>query len=139
MAVELSSNDDSSQPISAINVTPFVDVVLVLLVIFMLTAPIMVKEILGIKLPNANHSDQKSAQAFGVAVTVQGQILLNGQIIDEPGLTEMIRVELVKQPNLQVIISADKDSKHGDLVRVIDIVKGAGAVRFALQIQKPKT
>jgi biopolymer transport protein ExbD len=60
-------------------VTPFVDVVLVLLVIFMVTAPMLMKDVIGIHLPKSTSSDQKALQSLGVAVTKQGQILLNGE------------------------------------------------------------
>lgn len=132
----LGGDAEQTQPIAAINVTPFVDVVLVLLVIFMVTAPVLMKDILGIQLPKAAHGEQKAAQSFGVAVTEQGQILLNGQVTDESSLAIAVRDAAAKDPAFQVLISADKNSRHGDLVHVIDLIKGIGVSRFALQIQK---
>ena len=73
-----SGTEEDDRPISAINVTPFVDVVLVLLVIFMVTAPLLMQESIGIHLPKAASSDRKLTSKMGVAVTRQGQILLNG-------------------------------------------------------------
>ena len=73
-----SGSEDDSGPISSINVTPFVDVVLVLLVIFMVTAPLLMQDSIGIHLPKASSSDKKLTSKMGVAVTRQGQILLNG-------------------------------------------------------------
>ncbi len=139
MGADLNSNDtESGTPISGINVTPFVDVVLVLLVIFMITAPTLMKDIIGIQLPKATSSDTKTPESLGVAVTRQGQFLLNGIAVTPAALTEEVKKELAKNPRLQAIISADKDAIHGDVIKVIDLVKNAGLSRFAFQIQRPE-
>lgn len=132
------SGPDESEPISAINVTPFVDVSLVLLVIFMITAPTLMKDAIGIQLPKASSSDKKSAQSIGIAITRQGQVLLNGQSLSIDTLKEEVRKSIATQPDLQALISADAESKHGDVVKVIDAIKSAGLQKFALQIQKPE-
>ncbi|MGE4232725.1 MAG: ExbD/TolR family protein [Bacteriovoracia bacterium] len=137
MAADLSNNEDGA-PISAINVTPFVDVVLVLLVIFMITAPALVKDLMGIQLPKAEtKSAQQSLESMGVAVTKAGQILLNGNPVTEDVLKEEVKKTVGLNPNFQVIISADTEAKHGDVVKAIDLVKSAGATKFAFQIQRP--
>ncbi len=134
MAGDVSAGEDGG-PISAINVTPFVDVVLVLLVIFMLTAPLLVKDSILIKLPKAKSTDQKSAATFGLAVTRNGQFLLNGKTISPEDLILETQTAAKKDPEMQAIISADTDARHGDVVRAIDIVKSAGLTRFAIQIE----
>lgn len=136
MAGDISTSGDDSGPISAINVTPFVDVVLVLLVIFMLTTPLLVKDALQVKLPKATQSDQKSTGTFGIAVTRQGQFLLNGNLIAPEALRESTLEAIKKDPETQAIISADTDAKHGDVVRAIDLIKSAGLTRFAIQIER---
>ncbi len=133
--VSPSENDDL---ISAINVTPFVDVVLVLLVIFMVTAPALVKDTLGIKLPKATSGDGKTSQALGVAVTKQGQILLNGALVTPENLTQAVQDALRNNPEAQAIISADVDARHGDVIQAIDLIKTAGLSRFAVQIERPQ-
>lgn len=138
MAGPTSSNDNlDSPPLSEINVTPFVDVVLVLLVIFMVTAPTMMRDSIGIKLPKAGSSDtNQSVHSIGIAVNAQGQIILNGATVTLMELANTIINELKAFPNSQALISADNDTKHGDVVRVIDSVKKAGLSKFAIQIQK---
>lgn len=135
MAADLSESE-AGAPISAINVTPFVDVVLVLLVIFMITAPTLMKDVIGITLPKAANSDTKAPESLGVAVTRQGQFLLNGTPVSPDALKEEVKKELAKNPQIQAIISADKEAQHGDVVRAIDLIKNAGLQRFAFQIQK---
>ena len=136
MAADLSSNENDSGPIASINVTPFVDVVLVLLVIFMVTAPALMKDVLGIQLPKSTSADQKAIAPLGIAVTKQGQILLNGTFTTLEALSETVKAAMAKNPDTQALIAADEDSRHGDLVRVIDVIKAAGLNKFALQIQK---
>lgn len=138
MASDLFSSDtgEDNGPISSINVTPFVDVVLVLLVIFMVTAPLLMQDSIGIHLPKASSSDRKLNSRMGVAVTRQGQILLNGVLASPETITARVKEALEKDPDTQALISADGDARHADVVRAIDLIKSAGMTRFAIQIEK---
>lgn len=136
MAAPISDNDSNESIITAINITPFVDVVLVLLVIFMVTAPMLVKDILEIKLPKTKSGDGQMVQTLGVAVNRDGNILLNGQITDEAGLILATKEALAKTLEAQAIISADVDASYGKVVKVIDLLKTAGLEKFAVQIEK---
>jgi biopolymer transport protein TolR len=127
---------DDDLLISQINVTPFVDVVLVLLVIFMVTAPIIAKDILNLNLPKTAAVDSKSMSNIAVAVNKQGQILLNGVLTTEDNLRQQVIVNLKSQPDIQAIISADQGTEYGNVVRVIDIIKTAGLNKFAIQVEK---
>ena len=131
-----SSSDDTSEPISSINVTPFVDVVLVLLVIFMVTAPLLMQDSFGINLPKASSSDKKLSTKLGVAITRQGQILLNGEFASPELITSRVRQALAADPETQALISADADARHADVVRAIDLIKTAGLTHFAIQIDR---
>jgi biopolymer transport protein TolR len=139
MAADLpaSSSDGDMGPISAINVTPFVDVVLVLLVIFMVTAPALMKDAIGLQLPKAASADAKTLNPLGIAVTKQGTILINGQLADPSSVTSQVKAAMQADPNVQALISADAEAKHGDVVKAIDLVKSAGLTRFAIQIERP--
>jgi biopolymer transport protein ExbD len=139
MASDLSSSSvtDEMGPISAINVTPFVDVVLVLLVIFMVTAPVLMKDSFGIHLPKAASADQKTAQSLGVVVTAQGQILINGELATPDAVLSQVKAALAANPDTQALIAADGEAKHSDVVRAIDLIKTAGIEHFAIQIEKP--
>jgi biopolymer transport protein ExbD len=136
MSAELGSPEEDNAPIAAINVTPFVDVALVLLVIFMITAPVLLKDALQIELPKATSAEAKVSMTLGVVVTKAGQILLDGQPMMPDRLAEAVKKALAADPNAQAILSADTDARHGDVVRAIDLVKGAGISRFAVQIQR---
>ncbi|MCB0368505.1 MAG: biopolymer transporter ExbD [Bdellovibrionales bacterium] len=133
------ANNDSSNDsglMTSINITPFVDVVLVLLVIFMITAPMLMKDILEVRLPKTQTSDGQALQTLGVAVNKNGNILLNGQLTDEAGLIEVVKSTLAKNSEAQAIISADMEAYYGKVVKVIDILKSSGLNKFAVQIEK---
>ena len=136
MAANFDPNESDS--ITDINITPFVDVVLVLLVIFMVTAPMMVKETMNIKLPEGKVTQKSESKTFAVAVSKSGQVLLDGQLIDMTLLYDKA-VEIKKQfPEAQLLISADKKSMHGDIITVLDQVKQAGITKFAFEVEKVK-
>jgi len=139
VAADLSSSSQSDDigPISAINVTPFVDVVLVLLVIFMITAPVLMKDSFGIHLPKASSADHQSFPSIGVVVTRQGQILINGELASFEAVSAQVKQALAKNPETRALISADGDARHADVVKAIDLVKSAGMEHFAIQIEKP--
>lgn len=121
---------------SSINVTPFVDVVLVLLVIFMVTAPLIAKDILHLKLPKTESGDGKAMSTLGLSVNRQGQVLLNGVPVSEEALRAEVQKALQTDKDTQAIIAADVETQYGNVVRVIDIVKAAGLNRFAIQVER---
>jgi len=129
-------NLDDNAPMASINVTPFVDVALVLLVIFMVTAPVLLKDVLGLQLPKAKTSDGQSPESLGIAITRQGQILLAGKPVGDEELKTEVAARLKATSQLQAILAADADARHGDVVRAIDLIKAAGLNRFALQIER---
>ncbi len=140
MAAEVSSSDSSDDlgVLSAINVTPFVDVVLVLLVIFIATAPIILKETLQVRLPKAAATDgaQATLDTLGVAVSSQGEIFLNGNLVSGDELKLGVQKKIAENPNTQALISADENARHADVVRAIGLIKSAGLERFALQVKR---
>ena len=131
--------DDQDDGINDINITPFVDVVLVLLVIFMVTAPVMMKESLKVNLPKTLTSEMTTkADSIGVAITKDGQVLFNGKLLSDDNLkTELLRLAQ-SAPETNFLISADTDTRHGDVVRIIDLLKKNNLNRFALQVEKIK-
>jgi biopolymer transport protein ExbD len=137
-AISNTSDSDDGQMMSTINVTPFVDVVLVLLVIFMITAPMLVKEMMEIRLPKTASGDGSAIPTLAIAVNRSGQILLDGQIVDDLILTEAAKTALQKNVDAQAIIAADTEVAYGKVVKVIDILKSSGLSKFAVQIEREK-
>ena len=135
MAADMQSSDESGM-MASINVTPFVDVVLVLLVIFMVTAPLIAKDILKLQLPKTATGDGKAMSTLGVAINQQGHILLNGTPVSEEALRSEVSEAVRKNPETQAIISADVATEYGNVVRAIDIIKASGLQRFAIQVER---
>jgi len=136
MAAKLDDHDDG---INEINITPFVDVVLVLLVIFMVTAPVMMKESLKVNLPKTLTSDVTAkTDSIGVAITKEGQVLFNGKLLSTENLQNELRTISRNAPETNFLISADTETRHGDVVRMIDMLKKNNLNRLALQVEKIK-
>ena len=122
--------------ISAINVTPFVDIVLVLLIILMVTSTHIVKASLRVELPKAASGGEAVDSTLNIVVTKESQIFLDGNAIDESQLIATVRSEKQKNPQLQAVITADKGVPYGAVVNVIDLVKLNGVKTFALNIER---
>ena len=134
--MNLGSENSSDEGFSDINITPFVDVVLVLLVIFMVTAPLMVKNIIDLKLPSAESSDKSQTNTVGIVILKTGNVLLEGVLSSPQLIADRIKAEKAKDSKTQVVITADKDATHGMVIEVIDLVKSSGISNFAFQIEK---
>jgi len=137
MAAKLggSGNDE---PISDINIVPFVDIILVVLIIFMVTTPIIMKPSINVNLPQAGSGDESTPSEFSVTVQPSGEITLNGKPSDEAGLNTFATQMITQKPDIQAIIAADKDVPHGRVIAVIDAIKSGGVKRFAITIDKKK-
>ncbi len=126
----------SDEVISAINVTPFVDIALVLLIILMVTSTHIVKAALKVELPKAASGGEAVESTLNIVVTKESEILLDGNVIDEKQLANTVRTEKQKNPKLQAVISADTGVPYGTVVNVIDLVKLNGVKTFALNIER---
>jgi biopolymer transport protein TolR len=124
--------------IAAINVTPLVDVMLVLLVIFMVTAPILQQGV-SINLPHAEAAPLTGEEdQLVVAVDAKSQVYLNDTPIKIPELDAKLRAVLKEQPTKQVYLRADRDVRYGDVMNVIAAVKGAGVEKLGM-VTEPDT
>jgi biopolymer transport protein TolR len=132
------SGDDEDDLISGINVTPLVDVVLVLLIIFMVTATYIVRAAIEVDLPRAAHGGEAVGTVLSVVVAKDGALHLDGAALGEDELVRRTRAAVSRDAEARVVISADQGALHGAVVRVIDLVKGAGATRFAIHVEKER-
>jgi biopolymer transport protein ExbD len=132
MAASSSGDDDI---ISAINVTPMVDIMLVLLIIFMLTANIIAAPSIHVELPKAATGSETEPSLIGVSVVQDGSIFLNEKPVTERELYDQAMTAVVKKPETEALIAADKGVPYGRVVRVIDLIKRAGIAKFALNIE----
>ncbi|MDH4101659.1 MAG: biopolymer transporter ExbD [Nitrospirota bacterium] len=121
-----------------INVTPLVDVSLVLLVIFMVTTPLIFNESFKIKLPTAVSSDAQPEVKLSISLTKENEVYLNDKAVTLENLAAAIAPKLAASSDKTVVIHADKHVYHGTVVQVLDICKKAGAQRLALATEPDK-
>jgi biopolymer transport protein TolR len=120
---------------SDINITPFTDVVLVLLIIFMVTTPIITHSALKVQLPKATNVENESDQQITITVDAQGRIIVDGTQVEIKDLTEELTARISIKSNVAVVIKGDKNAKYESVVNVIDIAKLCGAKKFALAVE----
>ena len=117
--------------ISGINVTPLVDVMLVLLVIFIVTAKIIVTPAVPLDLPHAAHGEEVQV-VLSVIVPVRGPMLVNGEALpNDEALEDKARTALAGDRDLRAVIQADGEVPHRRVIHVLDLLKGAGLTRVA--------
>ena len=133
-----SAGGDDDELISGINVTPLVDIVLVLLIIFMVTATYIVRATIPVELPRAAHGGDAVGTVLSVVLTKEGQVFLDGVARTDAELSARTREAVSRDGEARVVISADKGALHGAVVHVIDLVRGAGATRFAIHVEKER-
>lgn len=133
MAIESSSD----RLMSDINVTPFVDVMLVLLIIFMVTAPMMMQGV-DVVLPETN-SEQLIPQKEHLIITInkQNQVYINDYQVELDFLAEKLRKIFQSREDREVYLRADKDISYGVVVRVMSEIKGAGVEKLGMVTEPP--
>ena len=125
------NNNDSGGIIAGINVTPLVDVMLVLLVIFVVTAKIIVTPAVPLDLPHAAHGEEVQV-VLSIIVPVRGATLVNGAAItDDAAFEAKARAALAGSPELRAVIQADGEVPHRKVLHLLDELKGVGITRVA--------
>ena len=129
-----SSNDDEDGIISGINVTPLVDVTLVLLIVFMVTAKIIVSRGMPMDLPKAATGEEVQ-NVFSVELTTDGKARVDSVAVDhDEAIADLAKQAKAKNRDVRVVIRADKKVEHGRVIRVLDILKQAGLAKFAFGV-----
>lgn len=129
------NNQNGEEPITNINVTPLVDITLVLLIIFMVTATFIVSPQIKVELPKAVTAETSDPITFSIVLTKDGELYLNGAKTDEAQLEATIQERIKNNADLQAVISADKIVYHGEVVKMIDLVRRNGVRKFAINVE----
>ncbi|MEO6264846.1 MAG: biopolymer transporter ExbD [Luteimonas sp.] len=137
-----SSGTQSGAPMSEINVTPLVDVMLVLLIIFMITAPLMTHKI-KVELPQANldKRDEKlpPAPPITVSVTEDGKLYLNDALVTRELLESQLSVEAQKTPQPAVNVRGDQTTKYRTVSDVVNIAQAQGIRKVGFVATRERT
>lgn len=131
--------DDNDGLIAGINVTPLVDITLVLLIVFMITAKIIVSQSVPLDLPRAA-SGESVQLVFGVDLNEDGDLRVNGEsLADDRAVLDLARDALQEDAKLRAVIRADHRVQHGRIIRVLDLLKQAGVTRVAFAVSPVPT
>ena len=122
-------------PIAEINVTPMVDVMLVLLVIMIVSAQYIVSQSIKVELPKAASAADAVSSVAAVTLTKDGKTFYNQEAMNEGELATHFKSAIAGNKDLNLIVSADKEVPHGRVVHVIDLAKLEGIVKFAINVE----
>ncbi len=122
--------------VTGINVTPLVDITLVLLIIFMVTASFISEQALQVHLPKVVKEEKAPQPALVVTLGLDGELKFNQKNIDLAGLTQQMTVETSVNPEVKVIFKADKDVPYEKLAQVLDAIKMGGVQKVALAMDR---
>lgn len=135
MGASLGGN--SEDPIADINIVPFVDIILVVLIIFMVTAPLVLKPAIDVSLPQASSGESKEQEKnIDVIISAEGEIYVNGKKDTLEGLSSIAKYTAGQNVDSGAILNADKSVTLEKLTEVIDTIKLAGVKKVAFSIQK---
>lgn len=126
---------DTTEPMSEMNVIPLVDVMLVLLVIFIVTAPVITHSV-QLELPRASSSpSQETVDSVTLALDATGRLFWDNQVLDEDELAQRLSDAVASNPDLAVYLRADRDTRYEALARIMADVRRAGVARLAFVSQ----
>ncbi len=128
------ASNDNDDVISAINVTPLVDITLVLLIIFMVTAKIIVAQGMPMDLPKAA-SGETVQTIFSVELTVDGKTRIDSKFVrNDDAVSGLAKTAKLKNKDLRAVIRADSKVEHGRVIHVLDLLKRAGIAKIAFAV-----
>ncbi len=127
---------DEDGEITGINVTPLVDIVLVLLIIFMVTANFITRESKEVDLPSAAVAEAVLPESVNLVMDKTGKIFFDGEEVDDATLRLRLRAARTKNKEVRAMIAADKTLEYGKVMMLIDTVNIEGIAKFALNIQR---
>lgn len=127
------SGDDDGM-VSGINVTPLVDVTLVLLIVFMVTAKLIVSQSMPLDLPKAANG-QEIQLVFGLELHANGDTVVDGKKLpNDDAIYPLAKEAQAKNPELRAVIRADTSVQHGRVIRALDLLKQAGVSKIAFGV-----
>src|ERR1041384_6663116 len=128
------ANNDDDGLIAGINVTPLVDVTLVLLIIFMVTAKIIVSQGMPMDLPKAA-SGESLQTVFSVELTADGKTRVDSNVVpNDEAVSNLAKDARTRTRDLRAVIRADRKVEHGRVIHVLDLLKRAGVAKIAFAV-----
>jgi biopolymer transport protein ExbD len=125
------ANEPDEEMITAINVTPLVDIVLVLLIVLMVTSSYLVNKSINVELPKAA-TGETTTPNMSISIDVENKLYLDGTVITADELQKRIRAAYAADPEVKAIISADGRVQHMQVVTIIDTLRREKVTKFAI-------
>ena len=122
--------------LASINVTPLVDIMLVLLIIFMVTTTFMLSPSIPVNLPKAASAEGPPIKAFAVVMDKDGALYVNGNKSSPEQTMEKLKIAVSENSDIQAILAADGEVPYQSVIWMIDLIKESGVKNFALNVQK---
>ena len=136
MALKI-TDSNHERLISEINITPLTDVMLVLLVIFMVTTPLIMAQSIKVRLPGASAGTETEGAAATVSIGEDGLYAVNGVPVPLNGISDKLKQEFRRTGSSSVIIRADMDARHSFVVQALDRARSAGASKLSIAALNP--
>lgn len=131
MAIHL--GDDEEDIVAEINMTPLIDIMLVLLILFMVTSSVSLESGLDVELPQvAGKTEKAEGSAVIISLDNEGRLSVQGNPTDMDNLEQAIKTAMENEKTGLVILEGDRKSRLGNAVQIMDIAKAAGAQKFAI-------
>lgn len=125
-------------PIAAINITPLVDVMLVLLVIMMVSATHIVSQTMKVNLPKAGTSDGGAPSVAAISITAEHEIYFNRELVERAQLEQKLVALAQRDSSVTLVVSADEAADHGVVVGVLDVARAQGLSNFAVNVERKR-
>jgi biopolymer transport protein ExbD len=130
-----STTQEADEAITGINVTPLVDITLVLLIIFMVTTRFIVNQTVPLDLPKAATGTSDVQVVFSIVLAADGRAMVNGTLIqNDDAILQAAREEQQSHPDLRAVIKADAAVTHGRVIHVLDLLKQAHVTKIAFGV-----
>jgi biopolymer transport protein ExbD len=126
---------EADESITGINVTPLVDITLVLLIIFMVTTRIVMNQTIPLDLPKAAHGDSNVQVVFSIILAADGRAMVDSKpIANDDAILQLARDAEAQHPDLRAVIKADAAVTHGRVIHVLDLLKQARVNKIAFGV-----
>lgn len=140
MSMNIKNSDDEDNIVAEINMTPMIDIMLVLLIIFMVSSTAALESGMDIELPKTSQTaDKKEAEILVISLSKDGKVAVHGKQVSEQELSRKIASSLKELNTESVILEGDTAANLGRAVELMDLAKNAGAKNFSIAADESKT
>jgi len=137
MASRYFPRDSGDEILSEINVIPLVDISLVLLIIFMVTANYIMTSSFVVDIPKATHSQEiQASDTVTISISREGPIYLDNELVTTNALKEMIRNKHNKNPGLSIVLAVDKRTYFKDTATILDLLSELGITKLNIAVSQ---